>query len=116
MCKVQQSLYYPNFQLSNFKTTLPTLFKLVILGFLLSDLSIIQSVTPPREGWIIEVLLYLVYGYNIHDPDKEMNPRLYCAIKVAYSKNKIKETTEMNKNDYNTKDRCQTQDHPTEIL
>ena len=36
------TLYYPNFQLSGLKPTLPTPFKPVILGFLLSDLSITQ--------------------------------------------------------------------------
>ena len=36
------TLYYPNFQLSNLKSTLPTPFEPVILAFLSSDLSIIQ--------------------------------------------------------------------------
>ena len=38
------TLYYPNFQLSDLQSTLPTPFKPVILGFPLSDL----IVTPPR--------------------------------------------------------------------
>ena len=46
------NFYYPNFQISNFKPTLPTPFKPVILGFPLSDLSIIRPncYSPKRDG------------------------------------------------------------------
>ena len=46
------TLYYPNFQLSDLQSTLPTTFKPVILGFPLSDLSIIRPncYSPKRVG------------------------------------------------------------------
>ena len=46
------TLYYPNFQLSDLQSTLPTPFKPVILGFLLYDVSIIRPncYSPKRVG------------------------------------------------------------------
>ena len=46
------TLYYTNFQLSDLQSTLPTPFKPVILGLLLSDLSIIRPYCycPKRVG------------------------------------------------------------------
>ena len=46
------TLYYPNFQLSDLQSTLPTPFKPVILGFPLYDLSIIRPncYSPKRVG------------------------------------------------------------------
>ena len=57
------TLYYPYFQLSNLRLTLPTPFRTVILAFLLLCLSIIQPncLFPQEDGIMLEFLLYLLY-------------------------------------------------------